>query len=573
VSDGFSGSWRSIGSTLMERGNRRVVDRRGFLGAGVAALTLGMGRTTWAAARNDEPLDLVISGGKVVDGTGAPWFLGDVGIQGDRIAAVGRLGGWPARRTLKADGLHVAPGFIDMMGQTGAPFLKSPRAGDNLLTQGITTINAGEGDSDAPLDGAEAREAGWSTMAEFFDRLDAAKMPMNVAQSIGHTQVRKIVLGQTDREASPDELERMKSLVREAMEAGAVGVSTALIYPPAVYAPTEEIVALAAVAGEYGGGYFTHMRNEGDRLLEAIDEALAIGEKANTRVHIFHLKAAGRANWPKMDQAIARIKAARAAGRPVGADVYPYVNNGLGIAAFVHPSHAAEGPEALKAKLSDPAARAVIRREMETLGGWENWFRHIGSDWDNVVLGQIKAPGYAGQNGRSLGEIARAAGKDPWDLFFEVAAAGASALPRTMSEANLIKAMRQDFVCFCTDMGPAGTASALVHPRGAGAFPRILGRFVRELGALSVERAVARMTAVAANELTLFDRGRIAPGAAADLVAFDLDRVNDRSTFAEPGLAAEGIAHVLVNGQSVIEEGRITDAGPGRVLRRGGFRK
>lgn len=556
----------------MQRQDSNVMDRRGFLGAGAVALAVASGKTLRAAWQADEPLDLVISGGRVVDGTGAPWFLADIGIRGDRVAAIGRLGGWAARRTLKADGLYIAPGFIDMMGQTGAPFLKSRRAGDNLLTQGITTINAGEGDSDAPLSGSEAKDAGWSTMAEFFDRLDASKMPMNVAQSVGHTQVRKIVLGETDRKATAAELDRMKALVREAMEAGAVGLSTALIYPPAVYAPTEEIVAMAAVAGEHGGGYFTHMRNEGDRLLEAIDEALAIGKEASARVHIFHLKAAGRANWPKMDQAIARIKAARGAGQPVGADIYPYINNGLGLAAFIHPSHAAAGPEALKTKLGDPAARALIRQEMETLGGWENWYRHIGSDWDNVVLGQIKAPGHAGQNGRSLGEIARGAGKDPWDLFFEVAAAGASALPRTMSEANLIKAMREEFVSFCTDMGPAGTASALVHPRGAGAFPRVLGRFVRELGVLSVEQAVHRMTALAANELTLFDRGRIAPGAAADLVAFDLDRVADRSTFAEPGLVAEGLAHVLVNGQPVIESGKVTEAGPGRVLRRGGFR-
>ena len=237
----------------------------------------------------------------------------------------------PAERVVDVTGLYVAPGFIDMMGQTGAPFLKNPRAADNLLTQGITTINAGEGDSDAPLDPTAGQAAGWQTMAEFFSALEKAGMPLNVVQTVGHTQVRRLVLGDVDRQASSAELERMKSLVREAMEAGAIGLSTALIYPPAVYASTDEIVALAQVAGEYGGSYFTHMRNEGDRLLEAIDEALTIGKRAGTPVHIFHLKAAGKANWPKMEQALALIKAARAGGQQVTADIYPYVNNGLGL--------------------------------------------------------------------------------------------------------------------------------------------------------------------------------------------------------------------------------------------------
>ena len=221
-------------------------------------------------------------------------------------------------------------------------------------------------------------------------------MPLNMVQTVGHTQVRRIVLGEVDRQASPDELERMKSLVREAMQAGAIGLSTALIYPPAVYASTQEIAELARVAGEYGGTYYTHMRNEGDRLLEAIDEALAIGKTAGTPVHIFHLKAAGQANWPKMDQAIARINAARASGQQVTADIYPYIHNGLGLEAFLHPRHSGQGTEVLHRKLNDPAIRAEMRRELETLGGWENWFRHIGSDWDNVILGQVRRQGIHG---------------------------------------------------------------------------------------------------------------------------------------------------------------------------------
>jgi N-acyl-D-aspartate/D-glutamate deacylase len=531
-------------------------------------VSLLLGGTT--TARAGERADLVLRGGRVIDGTGAPWYVADVAVRDGKIVAIGRLDKVVAARVIDVTGLTVAPGFIDMMGQTGAPLLTNPRAADNLLTQGITTLNAGEGESDAPLGPESGRTRGWNTMADYFTALERAGLPLNVVQTVGHTQVRRIVLGDGDRQARPAELEQMKNLVRASMEGGAIGLSTALIYPPAVYASSDELVALARVAGEFGGTYYTHLRNEGDRLLEAIDEALAIGKAAGTPVHIFHLKAAGQSNWPKMEQAIARIRSARAAGQQVTADIYPYMHNGLGLESFLHPRHAGQGAQALRHKLADPSVRAVMRREMETLGGWENWFRHIGSDWDNVILGQIRAPEYAGQVGKSLGQIARQAAKDPWDVFFAIVTAGANALPRSMSEANVIKAMQQDFVSFCTDMGPLGSADALIHPRGAGAFPRVLARYVRELGVVSLEQVIAQMTSVAANDLKLFDRGRVAVGTAADLVVFDPDQVRDRSTFAEPTLVAEGFSHVLVNGQLVIENGKTTPARPGRVLRRPG---
>jgi len=543
----------------------------GRIGRGVGIL--GLWIMTLGGASAEEPYDLILRGGRIVDGCGTPWYLGDVAIRGGRIVAMGRLGSVPAGRTIDASGLVVAPGFIDMMGQSASSFLQDAHSGDNLLTQGITTINAGEGDSAAPLAGEEAGRAGWATMAEYFDRLDRAGMPLNVVQTVGHTQVRSIVIGDVDRQATPEELERMKGLVREAMEAGAIGLSTSLIYPPAVYASTEEIIALDQVVAPYGGRYYTHMRNEGDRLLEAIDEALAIGKAAATPVHIFHLKAAGRANWPKMEQALARIKAARDSGQVVGADIYPYINNGLGLAALIHPRHSAEGAAGLRKRLEDPAVRAEIRREMETQGNWENWFRHVGSDWDKVVLGALGAPPYAEHNGKSLGDVARAVGQDPWDVFFAAVKRGAAAMPESMTEANVIKAMRQEFVSFDTDMGPAGpTPAPGTHPRGYGAFPRVLGRYVRDLGVLSLEGAVQRMTAVAANELMLSDRGRLAPGAAADIVVFDAEHVRDRSTFAEPHRTALGIRFVLVGGQLVLEVGKPNGARPGRVLRGPGYR-
>jgi N-acyl-D-aspartate/D-glutamate deacylase len=517
--------------------------------------------------------DLVIRGGRVVDGTGAPSFMADVAILDGRIAKIGRITDPGNARVFDATGMVVSPGFIDMMGQTAAPFLEDPSAGWNLLTQGITTINAGEGGSDAPLAGQAAERAGWSTMREFFARLESHGIPINVAQNIGHTQVRRLVIGDVDRQATPAELERMRGMVREAMEAGAIGLSTSLIYPPAIYASEEEIAALARVAGEYGGRYFTHMRNEGDRLLEAIDEALRIGDTAGTPVHIYHLKAAGQANWPKMDLALSRIRAARKAGQDVAVDVYPYVNNGLGIRALIHPRHSAEGQAALLERLNDASVRAEMRREMEEMSGWENWYAHAGKDWDRIVLGDIEHQAYTQYNGSTTQEVADAEGKDAWDVFFEIARVGAFAMPQTMLEANKFAAMRAEFTSFDTDVGPAGGSRIASHPRGYGSYPRILARYVSEFGVMTLEEAIHKMSGAAANEILAFDRGVLAPGLAADVVVFDPDRIRDRATFGEPTLVSEGVHLVVVNGEVVLENGRQTDARPGRVLRGPGYRK
>ncbi|HEX9895312.1 MAG TPA: amidohydrolase family protein, partial [Gemmatimonadales bacterium] len=409
------------------------------------------------------------------------------------------------------------------------------------------------------------------TMREFFRRLEDQGLPINLAQNIGHTQARQIVIGDTDRQATPAELDRMKALVEEAMQAGAIGLSTSLIYPPAIYASEAEITALAEVAGRYGGRYYTHMRNEGDRILEAIDEALRIGQAARTPVHIYHLKTAGQANWGKMDLALSRIKAARAAGQDVGVDVYPYVNNGLGIRALIHPRHAQAGQADLMRRLQDPAIRAQIRQEMEREIGWENWYAHAGRDWDRVVLANIRHADFARYNGQSVQAIAAVTGKDPWDVFFAIAQADAFAMPQTMSEANKIKAMREEFTSFDTDVGPAGGSGIASHPRAWGAFPRVFARYVRDLGALSLEAAVHRASAVAANEIGAYDRGKLAPGLAADIVVFDPLAIRDRATFAEPSAPSEGVRFVIVNGVVVLEEGKYTGAKPGRVLRGPGW--
>ncbi len=519
-----------------------------------------------------EKYDVVIQGGRIVDGTGAPWYVADVAIRDGRIVKIGRVDAASAARVIDAKGLIVAPGFVDMMGQTATPLLRNPATAANLLSQGITTINCGEGVSQAPLSAEAARSAGWQTTAEYFQLLEMQGLPVNIVQTVGHTQARLIVLGDVDRRASPEEMQQMKALVREGMESGAIGLSTSLIYPPAVYASQEEIAELASVAGEYGGKYFTHMRNEGDKLLEAIDEALAIGNSAKTPVHIFHLKAAGQQNWPKMALAIEKIQAARAAGQQVTADIYPYINNGLGISALIHPRHFAAGDAALRAKLDDAELRATIRREMESEEGWENWYRHIGSDWNKLIVGAVADGRFAGNTGKSLAAIAKVRDEDPWNTFFELVKTRAFVLPESMTEANIVRAMQQPFVSFCTDVGPAGGSSIASHPRAYGALPRVLAHFVREQKTISLERAVAQASAAAANNICAYDRGRITIGSAADIIVFDESRFTDKATVSEPHAQAEGMQHVLVNGELVWDEGQQTKRRPGRVLRGPGYK-
>ncbi len=520
----------------------------------------------------DDHFDIVIKNGRVVDGTGAPWYVADVAVRDGKIVKIGRIDAGDSPHVLDASGLIVAPGFIDMMGQTATPMIEDPRSAINLLTQGITTINAGEGGSAAPLDPAEGRRQGWTTMAEYFALIELKGLPVNMVQTVGHTQVRRMVLGEVDRRPSDAELASMQDHVREAMEAGAIGVSTALIYPPAVYATTKEIAALSSIAGQYGGRYYTHMRNEGDRLLEAIDEAIEIGRDGNTPVHIFHLKAAGQQNWGKMQLAIAKIKAARASGNEITADIYPYVNNGLGIAAMIHPRHFSDGYARLRNRLDDEALRTEIRREMEQTDGWENWYRHVNYDWDRVIIGQSGESRYDDVMGQSVAAIAKAKKEDPWQTFFHLAKVGAFALPQSMTDANKIIAMQQPFVSFCTDVGPAAGGRSASHPRAFGSFPRLLSKYVRDLGAISLERAIAQTSAAAANAVLAFDRGKIAEGLAADLIVFDYQQLEDRADFVQPDALSEGMLHVIVNGTLVLEDGKYTGARPGRVLRGPGYR-
>lgn len=486
-----------------------------------------------------QEFDLILSGGRVVDGSGNPWYRADVGIRNGRIAEVGMLSGRAAKRTIPVNGAVISPGFIDMMGATSVPLLLDRASAGSKLRQGITTMLAGEGGSVAPQNektiGEEVAGSGprWRTFGEYFQKLEQKGIPLNVVHNVGAAQVRRVVIGEEDRAPTPAQLEQMREHVAQAMRDGAVGLSTALIYPPGTYAGTEELVELAKVVGRYGGAYFTHMRNESHHVLEAIRESIQIGEKAGIPVHIFHLKAAGEENWPRIRDAIQLIQSARDRGLDVTADIYPYIRNGIGLGSFIHPRHYAEGSAPLRKRLQDPAFREALRKEIETTAEWENWYRHVGKNWDNVLVAQVGPGAEKRFEGKSVEQIAGMRGVDSWTAFFDLVQNGdVSVNPRSMNEEQKWEALRTEWVSVCTDAEPINIATATsAHPRAFGSFVRILAKYVREEKIVSLEAAVRKMSSLPANRLKLYDRGRIAPGMAADLLVFEPERVQDTATF------------------------------------------
>ena len=574
-------------TTLAGSPRLRTSARRGALGMGLllaaaAGCAPASGPTPAAgpapAAAPAEAFDVLVRGGRIVDGTGNPWYRGDVGIRGGRIVEIGNLEGRPAARTVDAAGRVVAPGFVDLMGVSTWAFLADPATAESRLRQGITTSMAGEGGSHAPMN---ARVLGdvtlggqpvrWSTFAEYFRLFEQRGVALNVVHNVGAAQVRRVAMGDEAGAPTPAQMDEMRRLVRQAMEDGAVGFSTALIYPPGIYATTEELIEMGKVVGEYGGVYFTHMRNESGGLLDAIRESIRIGEGAGIPVHIFHLKAAGQENWPRMREALALIQDARTRGLDVTTDIYPYIRNGLGLDSFVHPRHYAAGEAAFLATLGDPAVRQALRREIETTSDWENWYRHVGGDWGKVLITAVGPRVDRAIVGLSVQQAADRAGADAWDTYFDLLArGGVEVAPESMNEEQKREALRAPFVAIETDSPPANPATAASsHPRAFGAFPRVLAKYVREEGVLTLEDAIRRMTSLPANRMGLRDRGRIAPGMAADLVIFDPARIQDRATFTNPLAFATGVEFLFVNGELVIDGERLTDRMPGQVLRRG----
>jgi N-acyl-D-amino-acid deacylase len=530
------------------------------------------------------PYDVVIQHGRIVDVTGSPWYSGDIGIRQGRIAAIGNLTGAPAKRVIDAHGMIVAPGFIDMLGQSELTILVNPHLPSKIY-QGITTEITGEGSSAAPVNEAllQADRVGyehygirpdWRTFHDYFARLEKQGMGINLASYVGATQVRRMVLGDDDRAPNAAELERMKTLVREAMRDGAVGVSTALQYAPAPYATTEELIALAAEAAQFGGVYATHMRSEGDAIIPALDEAIRIGREAHIPVEIWHLKAAGKANWGRMPEIVAHIQQARDAGVDITADTYAYPAGFNTFSAIIPPWAHDGGDAKLVERLKDPALRARIRKEMETPGGnWDNEWQEVTGP-EGFLVGAVANPKLLPLQGKTIAEIAKIWGKDPFDTIFDLLIedqAFTSVALFIMSEPDIALALEQPWVSICNDSEGTATDGLLgkehPHPRAYGTFPRILRKYVREEKKLTLPEAIRKFSALPAQRMRLTDRGVLKEGMWADVVVFDPETIRDVATFENPNQLSEGMRFVLVNGVPVIEDGKMTNALPGKVLR------
>lgn len=532
----------------------------------------------WVTPAEPARFDLVFAGGRVVDGTGAPWFRADVGIVGGRIAAVGDLSQAAASRRIDASGLVVCPGFIDMLGQSEYVVLVDPRAASKI-TQGITSEITGEGTAIAPTnarmvaDGRATWERygvtpDWTTLAGYWKAFGRARPAINLGTFVGAGGVRDLVIGQDERPATPAELETMQVAVARAMEDGALGLSTSLIYVPDRYATTEEIVALAKVARRYGGSYITHQRNEDDTIDASLDEVFRIAREAAIPAEIYHLKVAGRKNWGRMSAVLARIEAARARGLDVSADQYPWTASSNGLDASLPAWVREGGKDRLVARLKDPATRERLRRD----------FLKEDPDWpeggaSRILITSVLDEKLKPLEGRTIEEIARAEGKDPLDALIDLVIADRANTGRvsfTMHEDDVRVALRHPLVSLCTDSGAQAEDGILSqersHPRAWGSTARILGRYVREEKLLTLEEAVRKMTSLPASRMRLTDRGILRPGLAADVVAFDPERVRERATYADPSHYSEGIPYVAVNGELVVDGGRITAARPGRPL-------
>lgn len=533
--------------------------------------------------------DLLIKNGRVVDGTGRPGYVADVAIKGDRIVRIGKLQKARARRVIDARGLVVAPGFIDMLGQSETNLLIDPRAMSKVM-QGVTTEITGEGNSVAPINERLIEEEGeyyrryninvdWRTLREYFARLERQGIGLNLGTFVGATQVRSLIVGFDNRPPTVDELIKMRRLVANAMEDGALGVSTSLQYVPARFAKTNEIVELALVAKRYGGIYMTHQRSEANALDSSLAEVFEIARRAHIPAEIWHLKTAYRKNWGRMPEVLKRIEAARASGLDISADVYPYTAASTSLTACLPPWALEGGTERMLERLRDNKTRERLKREiMKDSNDWENIYLGSGGG-QGVLISAVVHPELEGLQGKRISEIAAEQKKDELDALFDLLLAdhgGTSAIYFMMSEDDLRAALRAPYVSICTDSGARATdgplSTAKGHPRGWGSYPRILSRYVRDEHLLTLEEAIHKMTALPAARVGLKDRGVLRQGAYADITIFDPQTVRDRSTFENPNQYAEGIPYVIINGQLSVDSGQRTKTLAGRVLRGPGYR-
>jgi len=527
--------------------------------------------------------DVIIRNGRIVDGTGNPWYVADVGIKGDKVAAIGNLKGESAAREIDAPGLTVAPGFIDIHTHSDFPLLVDGK-GDSHIRQGVTTNVIGNcGISAAPLteisrDYTEAtvRESypdfkiDWSTMGEYLDRLEKRGVSVNVVPLVGQGTVRGSVMGYAEREPSPEEMKKMKELVRQAMLDGAFGLSSGLIYTPGCYAKTGELVELAKVAAVGGGSYNTHIRGENDTLLDAVAEAIEIGRRAKIPVEISHFKAMGRHMWGKSVESLRMVDEARAEGIDVTADQYPYNASATGLSAYLPPWSHVGGAKALTERLRDPEQRARIKRDiLEGLPGWISLHKGVG--WENTLVTECRNHDLEGV---SITEIAKRYGKDDFDMAFDLLIENdgrVEVVYFTIGDEDIERIMKHQAIMVGSDSsaisieGP--TATGKPHPRTFGTFVRVLGHYAREKKTITLEQAVRKMTSFPAQKMRLYDRGVLRPGFVADVVVFDAETVVDVATYTDPFKYPKGIEYVFVNGQETVRKGTHLGIKAGRVLR------
>ena len=552
--------------------------------AGIALLAA----TALALSPAETPYDLIITGGRVVDGSGAPWFAADVGVRDGKIAAVGVLAGKPAKRTIDATGFLVTPGYIDLLGQSEYNVLVDKRAASKI-TQGITTEVTGEGASIAPINDAMMAEAkelytryGYTpefrTLGGFFDVLEKRGTAINLGTFVGAGTIRDFVIGKADRRATPDELKKMTDLVDQAMRDGALGVSTSLQYVPDMYNSTDEIIAMAKVAAKYGGAYFSHQRSEANAIDSSLDEVFRIAKETPIRSQIWHLKTAYKPNWGKMPEVLAKIQGARDQGIDVSANQYPWTAGSNGLDACLPPWIREGGRDALLKRLADPKLREKAKKEMlEETSAWSNQYLGAGGP-DRVLIASVLNPKLKSYEGKTVAQMGAEEKKDPRDALIDLVIADRAntACIIFMMDENDVKAgLASPIVAFCTD-SPAGATDGIFseeksHPRGWASSARILGKYVRDEKVLRLEEAVRKMTSFPAEAAGLQGRGLIKVGFAADLVVVDMAKVKDLATYEEPRVYSSGFPYVAVNGVLVVDGGKITGAAPGKALRGPGY--
>jgi N-acyl-D-amino-acid deacylase len=550
---------------------------------------LAAGWLLLSAACGGPTYDVIIRGGTVYDGTGSPGVAASVAIQGDSVVAVGELRGARARQTIEAAGLAVVPGFINMLSWATESLIQDPRSQSDIR-QGVTLEVMGEGGSMGPWNDSmkvlEKNGQGdikygieWTTLGQYLEFLERKGISTNVASFVGATTVRIHELGYADRPPTPEELERMKRLVAQAMEEGALGVGSSLIYAPAFYARTEELIELMKTAGEHGGMYISHMRSEGNKLLEAVDELIRIARESGAPAEIYHLKAAGQRNWSKMDAVLAKVDSARAAGLRITADMYTYPAGATGLDAAMPPWVQEGGYEPWSRRLGDPAVRRRIMREMRTPSDdWENLMLLSGGP-ERMLLVGFKSDSLKPYTGKTLAEVAKLRGASPEETAMDLVIADGSRVGTVyfmMDEANLAKQLQRPWVSLGSDaesLAPEGPfLKSNPHPRAYGTFARFLGKYVRDEKTMPLEEAIRRLTSLPAENLKLRRRGKLAPGFHADIAIFDPARIQDHATFEQPHQYATGMVHVFVNGVQVLKDGEHTGATPGRFVRGPGWK-